>query len=85
MADPTVIGENLRRLRGETSQAELARRSGLHRQHIIKIETGQRRLLHYETLQRLADALDVQVTDLTGAPSERKPPRRAPKRLKETG
>ena len=58
---PTLRERRIHRL---WSQAELARRSGVAVRTILSIETGQRlpRLL---TMRRIADALDVEWTEIT--------------------
>jgi len=64
----SILGSNLRRLRAakrpEMTQAELASLSGVSRGTIAEIERGARTNVETETLQRLADALDLSVGDL---------------------
>jgi transcriptional regulator with XRE-family HTH domain len=50
--------EELRRARG-WSQAELARRAGLRAATVSAIENGQTRGIDFDTLEKLAQALDV--------------------------
>jgi transcriptional regulator with XRE-family HTH domain len=56
-----TFGEHIRRLREDRglSQAELGRRAGLGRSHILRIESGERRKLQASTIMRLAKALKV--------------------------
>lgn len=68
---PTPLGRNLQRLRAkagpdETSitQGELARRVGVHRQTIAKLESETDFNPTLDLLQRLAGALGVTVADL---------------------
>jgi transcriptional regulator with XRE-family HTH domain len=61
--DPAVaerFGENLRRVRRreDMSQEELARRAGLHRTEVGKLENGER-VPRIDTLVRLADSMVV--------------------------
>ena len=60
-----VFGERLRSLRTDrgTTQEELARRSGVHRVTIARIEMGEQ-LPRYQTLQALAGALGLSVDTL---------------------
>lgn len=64
--DRMLAGENIfllwREHRG-LPQAELARRTGLHRVHLSKIERGERTPT-IETLKKLANALGVTLDDL---------------------
>jgi transcriptional regulator with XRE-family HTH domain len=55
-----AIGHKLRRLREQArlSKRELARRSGIDRVHIIKIESGKVKSITLKTAQRLAKGLD---------------------------
>jgi transcriptional regulator with XRE-family HTH domain len=52
-----------RRIQRLWSQAELARRSGVAVRTIVNIETGQR-LPRLQTMRRIADALEVEWTDI---------------------
>jgi XRE family transcriptional regulator, regulator of sulfur utilization len=56
------FADRLKALRAaaDLSQAELARRSGMHLMGISKLETGNRQPT-WETVQALADALGVEV------------------------
>ncbi|MFI7608731.1 helix-turn-helix domain-containing protein [Micromonospora sp. NPDC049366] len=53
------LGAEIRRLRGETSAAELARRAGLDRTVVSKVEAGERRT-SLDTILYLLDALGVE-------------------------
>lgn len=68
MPEGGVIGHNLKRLRRERglSQEGLAEAAGLSRDTIAKLEQGRRRGERTSTLMRLANALDVELTELTG-------------------
>jgi transcriptional regulator with XRE-family HTH domain len=63
------VGENLRRLRGLRgfSQAELATRSGISRRMIGAME-GNDANVSLSTLDRLAAALDISLTELVRSP-----------------
>lgn len=65
-ADRMLDGESpvrvYRELRG-LSGAELARRSGVNRVHLLNIEDGKS-AGSIETMRRLADTLNVQIDDL---------------------
>jgi transcriptional regulator with XRE-family HTH domain len=70
----STLGDNLARLRKARglSQEKLAERSGVHRTVIAKIEAGMQEGISIENLGALADALTVQVGELTdpvGGPS----------------
>jgi transcriptional regulator with XRE-family HTH domain len=62
---PTPVSALLQRLREERglSLYALERRSGLDRGHLRRIETGATWKLEPATMQKLADALDVDVED----------------------
>ena len=57
-----TFGENIKKYRNELglSQEELAEKSGLHRTYISSIERFQRNV-SLENVQRIADALNVEV------------------------
>jgi transcriptional regulator with XRE-family HTH domain len=59
------LGENLRRLRAERtlSQTELALKAGVTKLTISRIENGIK-FPHPKTLRRLAEALEVEPSDL---------------------
>ena len=60
------IGKKIKQLRleREFTQAELARKSRLHRVGLAKIESGQRKTPDLATCRKLAKALDVKITFL---------------------
>lgn len=60
-----VFGKNIRKYRNEKgiSQEKLAELSGLHRTYISDIERFQRSI-SLENIQRLADALNIEVYKL---------------------
>lgn len=55
--------KEMRKLRG-MSQEELSNRSGVSRQTIINLETGEPVNTTTSTLQKLAEALDCSVVDI---------------------
>ncbi|MEV4253671.1 helix-turn-helix transcriptional regulator [Spirillospora sp. NPDC049652] len=68
MSETSTIGTNLKRIRHERgmSQEGLAEVAGLSRDTIAKLEQGRRRGERTTTLMKLARALDVEITELTG-------------------
>ncbi|MEV7014045.1 helix-turn-helix transcriptional regulator [Streptosporangium sp. NPDC051022] len=68
MDDGSTIGIQLKRIRKVRSltQEELAERAGLSRDIVAKLEQGQRKSARVTTLIRLANALDVDLSELTG-------------------
>ena len=70
MADEERTGTRLRRLRRSQgmSQGRLAGLSGLSKSFISMVETGQRSLDRRRDVARIAAALRVSETDLTGGP-----------------
>jgi transcriptional regulator with XRE-family HTH domain len=64
------IGAKIRELRREKkiSQAELARQADLHKNTMSLIERGESTFPHRETLQRIADVLEVPVRALLEPP-----------------
>lgn len=68
MDDSSTIGIQLRRIRKVRSltQEELADRAGLSRDIVAKLEQGQRQSARVSTLMKLATALDVDLSELTG-------------------
>jgi transcriptional regulator with XRE-family HTH domain len=68
MSESSTIGDRLKRIRRERglSQEGLAEKSGLSKDTIAKLEQGRRRGERTTTLMRLANALDVELTELTG-------------------
>ncbi|WP_067453291.1 helix-turn-helix domain-containing protein [Actinomadura macra] len=68
MPEASTIGTALRRIRTERglSQEGLAEKAGLSRDTVAKLEQGRRRGERTTTLMRLANALDVDLGELTG-------------------
>lgn len=66
--DITSIGERLKRVRREhaMTQEDLAEASGVSRDLIAKLEQGRRQTARISSLGALADALDVELSDLLG-------------------
>ncbi len=62
-----TLGPLLESLRGDTSQAELARRIGLSRERYGQIERGRVKWPEVDVLNALARELNVPVTDLLRA------------------
>ena len=60
------IGKRIVLLRGEMSQKDLAKRSGIHRVQLSKYETGKA-VPSDEVLQRLATALECDSLDILGS------------------
>lgn len=58
-----IDGDRLRELRGEMTQVELARRAGISRITVVRVEHGQANELSIGTCNRIAEALDVNVGD----------------------
>jgi XRE family transcriptional regulator, master regulator for biofilm formation len=71
--DPTAIGPRLRaeRTRAGLSHARLAAQTGLSKTYLIRLETDPSSNPSLEVLHRIADALDITVADLIGAPAVR--------------
>lgn len=63
-----AFGDRVRTLRAERglSQEALAEKAGLHRTYVGSIERGERNV-GLDNIHRIADALDVPVTDLFSA------------------
>lgn len=68
----TALGGRIRRARESLGwqQAELADRAGVSRSLVSKLEAGSQSRPSSVHLQRIADALGVSITDLTGPPAE---------------
>ncbi|WP_440072306.1 helix-turn-helix domain-containing protein [Streptosporangium sp. OZ121] len=68
MDDGCTIGNRLRKIRDDRSwtQEELAERAGVSRDIIAKLEQGRRESARLTTLMSLANALDVDLSALTG-------------------
>jgi transcriptional regulator with XRE-family HTH domain len=60
-----ILGNNIkkRRQKLQMTQSDLAVRSGLHRSYLAGIESGKRNV-SLKTIQKLAQALEMQVIDL---------------------
>jgi transcriptional regulator with XRE-family HTH domain len=60
-----IFSQRLRQIRQnrELSQEELADLAGLHRTYVGSVERGERNI-SIDTMERLAKALDVDITDL---------------------
>jgi transcriptional regulator with XRE-family HTH domain len=68
VSESSTIGDRLGRIRREhgLSQEDLAERAGLSRDLIAKLEQGRRSSCRITSLMKLANALDVELTELTG-------------------
>jgi transcriptional regulator with XRE-family HTH domain len=66
MAEVKIDGEKLQKLRLERfwSRAELAEKSGIHRDHIGRLERGEGGSSHPPTVRHLAEALGVDPHEL---------------------
>src|SRR5947208_13218948 len=72
-ADATQVGPRLRaeRTRAGLSHARLAALTGLSKTYLIRLENDPTSNPSLEVLHRIAEALDITVADLVGAPSLR--------------
>lgn len=61
-----MVSENLKALKSKKkmTRRELSKRSGLTEKAIYNIETGKRKNLELETLQKLSKALEVTIDEL---------------------
>lgn len=68
LSETGTIGSRLKTLRREQNltQEELAEASGVSRDLIAKLEQGRRESARVTTLMKIANALDVDLSDLTG-------------------
>src|ERR1044072_5649786 len=68
MPEASTIGENLQRLRQERGHTHerRAEKAGLSKDTIAKLEQGRRLGERTTTLVKLANGLDVDLTELTG-------------------
>lgn len=60
----TLSPELVRRLRGTMTQAALAKRAGIARHTVMRIESGEAKSVTVDTINRLAKALDVDADKL---------------------
>ena len=58
------------------TRRELAKRAGLHEQHLAKVERGNRQHVEADTIVALADALNVSTDYLLGRTDTPTPPKR---------
>jgi transcriptional regulator with XRE-family HTH domain len=67
-----MLAQRLRTLREQRgfTQYSLAKASGLTASYIYKLEDGKARRPSYDTLQKLADALEIPVSDLADEVSD---------------
>jgi transcriptional regulator with XRE-family HTH domain len=56
------------------TRRELAKRAGLHEQHLAKVERGNRHRVAADTIIALADALNVSADYLLGRTNDPTPP-----------
>ena len=68
MSDISVIGENIQKIRAlkGVSAYEVAKRAGVGAATISEIESGKRKSLKSNTLEKIATALGVSPNDLMG-------------------
>lgn len=68
LSEGNMIGDRLRMIRRERNltQEELAEAAGVSKEIIAKLEQGRRQSARTTTLMALSDALDVDLSDLTG-------------------
>ncbi|NOW86750.1 transcriptional regulator with XRE-family HTH domain [Clostridium beijerinckii] len=68
MSDISVIGENIQKIRSlkGVSAYEVAKRAGVGAATISEIESGKRKSLKSNTLEKIAAALGVSANDLMG-------------------
>lgn len=66
MSEPSAIGNRLKKLRTERSlsQAELAERADVSQDLVAKLEQGTRQSARLTSLTKLANALDVELSEL---------------------
>lgn len=69
-----MLATNIKKLRKQKklSQDKLARIADIPYNTLIKIESGRSRNPTFETLSKLADALEVSLDELTGRKSSKK-------------
>ena len=61
------------------TRRELAKRAGLHEQHLAKVERGARYRIEGDTICKLANALRVSADFLMGRTDDPRPPRPRPR------
>jgi transcriptional regulator with XRE-family HTH domain len=68
LSESNTIGDRLRLIRRERNmtQEELAEAAGVSKEIVAKLEQGRRQSARTTTLMKLSDALDVDLSDLTG-------------------
>ena len=64
------------------TRRELAKRAGLHEQHLAKVERGERYRIEGDTICKLADALSVSTDYLLGRTEEPAPTPKRPRPCK---
>ena len=62
-----AVAMRLQRLANQMSQEDLADRSGLHRTYIGSVERGERNI-SVDNMERIAQALGVDITNLLATP-----------------
>jgi len=74
-----MFAKKIRALMAERgiSQVELAKKAGLNKVHLNQILTGRKVNLRHATLEKIANALGVNVADLFISPLERLPEEKA--------
>jgi transcriptional regulator with XRE-family HTH domain len=65
--DVNGLGRLIRRYRGDRTQAEVAEAAGISRSYLSELETGRHRRPPRHIVERLADALDMDVAILLTA------------------
>jgi transcriptional regulator with XRE-family HTH domain len=60
----TILPDMVKRLRGEMTQDALARKAGIARHTIMRIENGRAHSVTFDTVNRLAEALGVDTDKL---------------------
>jgi transcriptional regulator with XRE-family HTH domain len=68
----TIFAANMRRLRNEKSlsQEALAHKAGMNRSYLARVET-RRHYVGLELIEKLAEALEVEPTELLKLPPKR--------------
>jgi transcriptional regulator with XRE-family HTH domain len=64
------------------TRRELAKRAGLHEQHLANVERGERHRIEAETIIKLARALDCSTDYLVGLTDDPTPPAKRPRSRK---